>query len=882
VGPDDDFFALGGDSILVLEMLQRLRGLVPVVPRPLTLYGQRTLRALARTLDALAAAPADAPSAEAAPPGPGAGALSPSQESFVLAGRLRPDATPVIAVRLPVRGALDLPRLRAVLEAAVQRHGQLRTVIETRGVVTTQREVEPGPLPLAVEDLRGLPAPAQAERLAAREEEARRARLAPGTWPPWTLRLVRLAEDRWEWLIALHHAFGDGWSLARLGEEVLEHYAALETGAPAPAPPRSTYADAVACRHRRQGEGEAAARRFFRDQLGPAPDPTLLGDAVPEADPGAPVAARLDAAATRALREAARAGATSLHHLLLTALFRGLRPLTGPGDLVVGTAVSGRDLPLPDVDRVFGCFTTGLPVRAVVTGGALADDRASVAAAFAATCRHADLPVTAILEEARREGGWRRPPGSAFIMSLLDRAPGPGRAGAGPTLDWEEAAIHFAAQSTGTELLVGVLAGERLALRVHGAAPRVIREQVLAALVAELEATARPAGPAAHARPEVPDDRPLDTAIVAYLPALARLVPGLAPTTTLREQVLDRVFGPGRLPRRVEVLNTRLGRTGAILIPELGDALPTADPAALAGLVADAVRLAGRQGARAVSLAGMLPVFTGHGAAVRAALAGSGPVVTTGHAATTVAMALTVERLLARLGRRLPELAVAVVGFGSIGQASLGLILELMGEPRRLLLCDRPAQLPFLERPVRALADRLGDRVAVVPAGPEARAALREVHLVIAATSEAETIDVAALAPGTLVVDDSLPAAVDVAAARGRMVAPGDVVICGGGRLDLGDTTRLLPRDLDDDAVTRVAAAWDAPGLPGCRVEPLLLLADPGLQAVTGMVTPDLARRYLEAAARAGLRPAPLHLGPGQVPETTLDAVASLLAGRCR
>ncbi|CAM5646456.1 hypothetical protein SMICM304S_10305 [Streptomyces microflavus] len=50
--PEDDFFALGGDSLLVLEVFARLEKHGGPLPRPTVIYRHRTLAALATAVDA--------------------------------------------------------------------------------------------------------------------------------------------------------------------------------------------------------------------------------------------------------------------------------------------------------------------------------------------------------------------------------------------------------------------------------------------------------------------------------------------------------------------------------------------------------------------------------------------------------------------------------------------------------------------------------------------------------------------------------------------------------------------------------------------------------------------------------------------------------------
>ncbi len=266
-------------------------------------------------------------------------------------------------------------------------------------------------------------------------------------------------------------------------------------------------------------------------------------------------------------------------------------------------------------------------------------------------------------------------------------------------------------------------------------------------------------------------------------------------------------------PTLIERVDTPQGRTELILLPWSADAL-RAGPA-LEAAVARAVQASD---AGVVALAGMLPALTGLCAR---ALGRPGQVVTTGHAVTVAAMVRTIRRVLAETGRVWAELRVGVLGLGSIGQATLELALHLYGQPLEILRSD----------PRLGLQDDL-----------------YRADLILGATSGGATLDVGRLRPGTLVIDDSFPRAYDEAAARARMERTGDVLLRGGGLLDVGPLDRRSP--FPEAAALR--ARYGARFLPGCHAEALLLASAPELGPTVGPV--DLARALTvwEAVERAG------------------------------
>ncbi|MFF9345202.1 amino acid adenylation domain-containing protein [Streptomyces sp. NPDC014773] len=185
VGVEDDFFALGGDSIVSIRLVSRARS------RGLSLstkdvFRHRTVAALA--LHAKVRAPAGAPrSATAAPARSAAGA--PERAGVPLTPILhwqRERGGPVdgfhqsVLVRTPAE--LSPERLRALLQALLDRHDALRTRL-TRGPawrldVLPRGTVDAAGLLVRV-DAAGLAAGDLAERVRAEADAARR-RLAPG------------------------------------------------------------------------------------------------------------------------------------------------------------------------------------------------------------------------------------------------------------------------------------------------------------------------------------------------------------------------------------------------------------------------------------------------------------------------------------------------------------------------------------------------------------------------------------------------------------------------------------------------------------------------------------------------------------------------------
>ncbi|MFD5201679.1 amino acid adenylation domain-containing protein, partial [Streptomyces sp. NPDC058375] len=916
VSREDDFFALGGDSLLVLEVFARLEKQGGPLPRPTVIYRNRTLAALASAVDAAAEAvheavdsaagepaaastgtlargsdhvagrPGTLDPAAAPPPFP----LTPTQRGFLLAEAIAPGATSSWLTRLRLHGRLDTVRFQRAVDTLVGRHPMLRTVFPAGARPAVQQEL-PSSLRLPV-DFETLTGPGQVEERVAAE---RARRFEPWAWPLLRLRVLTVAPDEHVMVAHAHHIIGDGYSAALLVRELTTVYDALSHGAEAtPAPLRSTFRDHAVRLAERTGSpasvAPASEDRWARLSA-PYLPPVLSAGTRTGASPGAAAnplfhthAFTLDADQVEALRRyAARTGST-LHAAVLTAYYRALAAATSRVDLVLGLAVSGRDHALPDAHRVFGPFATAVPLRPAGPGdgrsaeAGFEDDlrRLASEAAEARTYEGAVPPLPSGL-----------PLASQFFFTYLDfSALGP-ESGRTLTVTRDDGDSVYTPPPAGTDVFLAAgPEGGRLRITVRAAASAftpqgvvafadAVRDGLADAAASTVPSPGRLESPDCPGRLESPDrsglldepDRPdrdqrMDAALIGYLPSpadLARLA-GLPEAALPREELRTLLFPDGR-PRLLETLRTPLGRSGFVCVPLFADELAPGD--ALLRHTTRGVELASLLGARAVSLAGMIPSLTGYGFDVLRAVGTAGtapaaPAVTTGHAATVVSVVRTVHAALDATGRQLDSLTVAFVGLGSIGSSSLELLLTLARRPpARLLLCDVPGSGPRLKELAENLLDcRLAEVVEVVESDHGLPDAVYGAHLIVAAVSGGGALlDVNRLAPGTTVVDDSFPHCFDTSRALARMERAKDVLIVGGGLLSAGPTRREIAEGLPAAAVAGyLAQPMVADTIASCRLESLLHASGAGVPLVLGPVDAATGRAYWAAAEATGIR----------------------------
>ncbi|GAA0618357.1 hypothetical protein GCM10009547_20840 [Sporichthya brevicatena] len=256
---------------------------------------------------------------------------------------------------------VDVERLRTALAALLARTPVLRAGFTNDGLAAPVQflasAVEP---PLDVVDLRGLEPGVEADRLAA-VMAADRARRFDVTSPPLLAVTVVLRDGNRSRIVLSHHLLlWDGWSAALLFADLFELYAS--GGDATGLPRRGSYRDYLNWLGEQDAEVSAAV---WRDALAELDSPTLVHPGLGEAEPVPPGIRRitLDEAASDAIRAAARAAGVTLNTLVSAAWGLVLSGLTGSGDVVFGTTVSGRPPAVPDVETVIGLFLNTVPAR---------------------------------------------------------------------------------------------------------------------------------------------------------------------------------------------------------------------------------------------------------------------------------------------------------------------------------------------------------------------------------------------------------------------------------------------------------------------------------------------------------------------------------------
>ncbi|MEU8087143.1 amino acid adenylation domain-containing protein [Micromonospora sp. NPDC049101] len=381
VSVDSGFFALGGDSLLGIQMVSRAnaRGMAlnpqdvfqsPTIAELAELVGARgavqTEKVAERDPALLEWARAHFSDAEDAFPTTGT-------QQRMLETALRNPGLGINVTHQRFRftnGGLDPDALERAWQHTIDRFQSMRASYERddtgRWIQVVHRDVR---LPIERFDLRGVSETEQHRRIET-YVEAQRRRGFDGTPPQMRLALFRLEHDTWEHIHMFSLPGQDGWSYQIMVVNLLETYGAILAGRePAAWPVSRVYGDF--CTEQAQRD-TTSVEEFWRRELADVAFP-LAPITLPPAQRSTELVPTLLQETVQVSQEvsirlsglAAESG-ISLNTVLHGAWTLMLSAISASPDVVCGAVYSGRSTTSVDVDQAVGLLFNVLPVRARV------------------------------------------------------------------------------------------------------------------------------------------------------------------------------------------------------------------------------------------------------------------------------------------------------------------------------------------------------------------------------------------------------------------------------------------------------------------------------------------------------------------------------------
>ncbi|HEY6352691.1 MAG TPA: amino acid adenylation domain-containing protein [Candidatus Angelobacter sp.] len=423
VSIDDNFFDLGGHSLMATRLVSRVRSVLAAELPLRAVFESPTVAELAPHLRqggtwthlVAQVRPESLP-------------MSYAQQRLWFLDQLEGKSTEYhIPEALHLRGALDYEALAGAIDAIVERHEGLRTCFsqaadgEPVQIVTPRAEIE-----LPLEDLTELSQDLQRQSIAAamRYEREQPFDLARG--PLLRLKLLKLGEREHILLRTFHHIITDGWSQGIFNRELAALYQAFHEDQPNPLEPLSIqYADFALWQRQWLDEELKDQLSYWKDKLSGIPEELALPKdhqrPPRQTFAGGACHVSLTSGQVAALKRLCQSNQATLYMMLLSVFAVLLQRYSGQDDIVLGSPIANRQD--EKLENLIGFFVNSLVLRVQVTPEQsfhelLAQVRATALEAY----RHQDLPFERLVEELSPQRSLNRTP-IYQVLFLWQNAP---------------------------------------------------------------------------------------------------------------------------------------------------------------------------------------------------------------------------------------------------------------------------------------------------------------------------------------------------------------------------------------------------------------------------------------------------------------------------
>ena len=413
LGVHDDFFAMGGHSLLAARLVARLNGELGLNLPLHDVFEAPTAEALARIVDKAQAEGVERivlqhdAQRRTAP-------LTAQQERVAFMQELHPERVTYNAPSAHrLEGSLRPDDLVQALRRVVQRQSILRTSIRGESGAYEQVVHDEVEFDVPTIDLGALPPERREQDLMQRMQAIVDRPMDLRVAPLFRSALFRLEPDVHVFLFMPHHIIWDGWSFDLLYEEMSACLDAVVNLHPVRlAEPKVSYADYACWQH--EWMDSAVYERLLEQWT------TRLASSVSTARPlatdmprgagmtgaGASEWVRIDASTTDRLREVARAADVTLNMLTLGVFAAMLSRVFDVPGLTVGVPVRGRLV--PELENVMGFFNNLLPLPLQVDRGrSVSGYLGAVKHELVETLRFQEIPFERLASEPslRNQGG---------------------------------------------------------------------------------------------------------------------------------------------------------------------------------------------------------------------------------------------------------------------------------------------------------------------------------------------------------------------------------------------------------------------------------------------------------------------------------------------
>jgi len=435
VGVNDSFFELGGDSLLAMQVLNRIRRKFSANLSFRDLLECQNIGELAK-LAAKRRKVAQPVHPDSAQPVDLANIpLTLAQQGIWFLWRLEPESPYYTGQgTLQLRGDLDLDLLQQVWAAVLERHQILRVSFGTKDGQPVQAFDDAPPAALICSDLTHLEPASQWQAIETSAAEKTENSLHLEKDQLFQGQLFKLAENEHQLLLSFHEIVLDLWGLSILVRDLTSLYQQSTNSEVTPLPSATmSFAEYAAWEQKNiKRKGLQESETYWREQLaGELPVLQLPTDRPRPATPSYQGASRsvvLSVEESRGLRQLAKDHDATLFMTLLAAFNILLRAYSGQDDIIVGAPIANRSN--EGAEELAGFFLNMLPLRTPIENDpSFADLLGGVRETVTGAICNADYPFMWMLEDAKIKRDLSVTPVFQVMFNMLNLPQGSSQAG---------------------------------------------------------------------------------------------------------------------------------------------------------------------------------------------------------------------------------------------------------------------------------------------------------------------------------------------------------------------------------------------------------------------------------------------------------------------
>ncbi|MEH2164063.1 MAG: amino acid adenylation domain-containing protein [Nostoc sp.] len=373
IGVNDNFFYLGGHSLIATQMISRVREVFPVELSFGQIFENPTIASLAQLLTQGNTEQQRQRLAIERIPHEGLLPVSFAQERVYFIQQLAPENSAYqFQAKIRFQGRLDVTVLHQCLDEIVQRHEIFRTTYPAVNGRLFQVINPHQPISFKVIDLQAFPESEQETEAQKLCEAELQQPFDMNQLPLVRWVLLKLSDQEHQLIHIEHHIAHDGWSFNVFLGELLELYPAFCAGKPSPlTEPYLQFADFAHWQREWVNTAEAKAQLTYWQQKLSGSSPLLE---LPYDRPrpteqtynGDQVRMELPSDLCESLRVLSRQVGATLFMTMLGAFLVILHRYTQQDDISIGTAVANRRM--QEIEKLIGMIVNNLVLRTNLSG----------------------------------------------------------------------------------------------------------------------------------------------------------------------------------------------------------------------------------------------------------------------------------------------------------------------------------------------------------------------------------------------------------------------------------------------------------------------------------------------------------------------------------